>query len=186
MKSFLPTALLLLAAAVAWEAVVRVQQVPLVQLEFAVQHVDPEKELRLLRRGEVRGRRLDTSTLRRLRDQPFALLLEMERLARGAAHGAEGEEDEREWVGIAFRVERTVLLTPRDDVREVLAVPDAAFADAAQRGAHQRAVVRRLHDDRRIPARRRRQKHVFRPDRTKPRARPSPCIQASYSSCTAH
>jgi twitching motility protein PilI len=64
-----------------------------------------------------------TSTLRRLRDQPFALLLEMERRARGAARGVDGDEAGREWVGIAFRVERTVMLTPREDVREVLRVP---------------------------------------------------------------
>jgi len=74
----------------------------------------------------------ETSTLRRLRDQPFALLLEMERLARGAAQGAEGEEADREWVGIAFRVERTVLLTPRDDVREVLRVPPVTRVPGAR------------------------------------------------------
>jgi twitching motility protein PilI len=74
----------------------------------------------------------EMSPLRRLRDQPFALLLEMERRAQGARTGAERDESGREWVGIAFRVDRAVLLTPRDDVREVLRVPPVTRVPGAR------------------------------------------------------
>ena len=73
-----------------------------------------------------------TSTLRRLRDQPFALLLEMERRAHGARPGDDVDEAGREWVGIAFRVGRTVLLTPREDVREVLRIPSVTRVPGAR------------------------------------------------------
>jgi twitching motility protein PilI len=75
---------------------------------------------------------VETSPLRRLRDQPFALLLEMERRAQGARGGTEHDESAREWVGIAFRVDRTVLLTPRDDVREVMRVPPVTRVPGAR------------------------------------------------------
>jgi twitching motility protein PilI len=84
----------------------------------------------------------EKSTLRRLRDQPFVLLMEMERRARGAGLGIEGDEAGREWVGIAFRVERTVLLTPRDEVREVLRVPSVTRVPGARHWVRGLANVR--------------------------------------------
>jgi twitching motility protein PilI len=63
--------------------------------------------------------------LRALADQPFALLLELERRARVAlsASGAQTEGND-EWVGIAFRLGSEQFIASRDDVREVMPLPD--------------------------------------------------------------
>jgi twitching motility protein PilI len=64
--------------------------------------------------------------LRSLADQPFALLLELERRARDAmsAAGQPGDAAE-EWVGIAFRIGSESFVASRSDVREVMPIPDS-------------------------------------------------------------
>lgn len=68
----------------------------------------------------------DTSvaTLRALRDKPFELLRELERLARVALTG-QGRDaaNEREWVGVAFRMSSENFLVAREETREVLGYP---------------------------------------------------------------
>src|ERR1700741_4637396 len=65
-----------------------------------------------------------TPTLRSLRDKPFELLRELERLARAAAV-AQGRDaaNEREWVGGAFRMGSENFLVAREETREVLGYP---------------------------------------------------------------
>lgn len=65
-----------------------------------------------------------TPALKSLRDKPFELLRELERLARLAAT-AQGRDsaNEREWVGIAFRMSSESFLVARDETREVLSFP---------------------------------------------------------------
>lgn len=72
------------------------------------------------------GRQDDGATvdLADLREQPFELLLEMQRRARAAAirsGGAAGGD----WVGLAFRLGEDYFVAPREDLREVLPWPDA-------------------------------------------------------------
>ncbi|MDX1561495.1 MAG: chemotaxis protein CheW [Gammaproteobacteria bacterium] len=64
-------------------------------------------------------------SLRELIDEPFALLLEMERRAK-AAMASRGGADEaaEEWIGVAFRLGPQVFVTSRADVREVLPAPE--------------------------------------------------------------
>ena len=59
-----------------------------------------------------------------LRDKPFELLRELERLARAALTG-QGRDaaSEREWVGVAFRVSSENFLVAREETREVLGFP---------------------------------------------------------------
>lgn len=65
-----------------------------------------------------------TATLRNLRDKPFELLREIERLARIALTG-QGRDaaSEREWVGVAFRLSSESFLVAREETREVLGFP---------------------------------------------------------------
>ena len=64
------------------------------------------------------------ATLRSLRDKPFELLRELERLARVALSGQGRDADnEREWVGIAFRMSSENFLVAREETREVLGFP---------------------------------------------------------------
>src|SRR5262245_10415708 len=65
-----------------------------------------------------------SAALRSLRDKPFELLLELERLARTALTG-QGRDaaSEREWVGVAFRMSAENFLVARDETREVLGFP---------------------------------------------------------------
>ena len=63
------------------------------------------------------------SQLRALRDQPYALLLELERLGRVAASGGKQGPSGREWVGVAFRLGADTFLVAREEPREVLAAP---------------------------------------------------------------
>jgi twitching motility protein PilI len=62
--------------------------------------------------------------LRQLRDKPFELLRELERLARAALRG-QGQDaaGEREWVGVAFRLSAESFLVAREETREVLGFP---------------------------------------------------------------
>lgn len=64
------------------------------------------------------------ATLRSLRDKPFELLRELERLARTALTG-QGRDaaNEREWVGVAFRMSSENFLVAREETREVLGYP---------------------------------------------------------------
>jgi twitching motility protein PilI len=64
--------------------------------------------------------------LRSLRDKPFELLREIERLTRAALSG-QGDEaaDGREWVGVAFRLGTESFLVAREETREVLGFPAA-------------------------------------------------------------
>ncbi len=64
--------------------------------------------------------------LRALAEQPFELLREMERRARTAVsgHGTAGDTPS-EWVGVGFRMGGEQFVASRDDVREVLMVPES-------------------------------------------------------------
>jgi len=62
--------------------------------------------------------------LRALRDRPFDLLRELERLSKAALAGARGDDvDAEEWVGIGFRIGDEQFIVARDEIREVLMVP---------------------------------------------------------------
>lgn len=62
--------------------------------------------------------------LKSLREKPFELLRELERLARQALTG-QGRDaaNEREWVGVAFRLSAENFLVAREETREVLGFP---------------------------------------------------------------
>lgn len=63
-------------------------------------------------------------TLKELIDDPFALLLELERRAKEAvARGRGTDETVEEWIGVAFRLGSENFVTARADVREVLPLP---------------------------------------------------------------
>lgn len=63
--------------------------------------------------------------LEALVEQPFDLLQEMERRSRIAIAGKGGGELPAEWVGIGFRIGQEQFLADRNQVREVLMMPDA-------------------------------------------------------------
>jgi twitching motility protein PilI len=66
-----------------------------------------------------------TTSLRSLRDKPFELLREIERLTRAALSGQGNEAaDGREWVGVAFRLGTESFLVAREETREVLGFPN--------------------------------------------------------------
>jgi twitching motility protein PilI len=67
---------------------------------------------------------MSSAALRSLRDKPFELLRELERLARTALSG-QGRDigGEREWVGVAFRLSAENFLVAREETREVLGFP---------------------------------------------------------------
>ncbi|HEX7114921.1 MAG TPA: chemotaxis protein CheW [Steroidobacter sp.] len=64
------------------------------------------------------------STLRTLRDKPFELLRQLERLARAALTG-QGRDlgSEREWIGVAFRLSAENFLVAREETASVLSFP---------------------------------------------------------------
>jgi len=59
-----------------------------------------------------------------LTQQPFALLREMERRSRSAVAGKTTGEIAEEWVGIGFRIGQENFVANRDQVREVLMLPE--------------------------------------------------------------
>lgn len=74
----------------------------------------------------------EVTDLRSLRETPFELLRELERrsLSSGAAGAAvSGQGD---WVGIGIRVGESLMLVPREEVREVLEYPDITRVPGAQ------------------------------------------------------
>lgn len=65
-----------------------------------------------------------TAHLKTLRDQPFQLLVELEKRGRAiSAAGAKETPAAREWVGVALRMAGEMYLVARDETREVLAMP---------------------------------------------------------------
>jgi len=58
-------------------------------------------------------------------EQPFELLLEMERRSRAAIAGQSGAEQASEWVGIGLRIGDERFIADRNQVREVLMLPTA-------------------------------------------------------------
>ena len=63
--------------------------------------------------------------LRSLKQHPFDLLQELESRSKAALAGAKGEAvDVEEWVGIGFRLADESFIVARDNIREVLMVPD--------------------------------------------------------------
>ena len=65
-----------------------------------------------------------TAALKALRDKPFELLRELEKLARAALTGqGRNAANEHEWVGVAFRVSAENFLVAREETREVLGFP---------------------------------------------------------------
>lgn len=64
--------------------------------------------------------------LRALREHPFELLRELERRARVALTGSPGDDaSAEEWVGIGLRLGGERFVVARDDVREVLMLPQS-------------------------------------------------------------
>lgn len=73
------------------------------------------------------------SALLELRERPFELLLELERRSRIAASGRGQESGQQEeWVGVGFRVGRTLLVASREEVREVLIWPGVTTLPGAK------------------------------------------------------
>jgi twitching motility protein PilI len=66
-----------------------------------------------------------TPQLAALVEQPFELLQELERRSRKAFAGKGSEGMPDEWVGIGFRIGEEQFVASRDQVREVLMLPDA-------------------------------------------------------------
>lgn len=63
------------------------------------------------------------TTLRSLAQEPFKLLLEMERRCRAAVAGHAEEAVEQEWVGIGIRLSGERFVIDRQQTREVLTYP---------------------------------------------------------------
>jgi len=58
-------------------------------------------------------------------EQPFALLQEMEHRSRAAHAGYGAGVGPSEWVGVGFRIGEELFVADREQVREVLMLPDA-------------------------------------------------------------
>jgi twitching motility protein PilI len=65
-----------------------------------------------------------TPELAALVDQPFELLREMERRSRAAVAGKGAGEIPEEWVGVGFRIGQENFVADRNQVREVLMLPE--------------------------------------------------------------
>ena len=65
-----------------------------------------------------------TPDLATLVKQPFELLAEIERRSRQAHAGQAGASATAEWVGVGFRIGEEQFVAARDQVREVLMLPD--------------------------------------------------------------
>jgi twitching motility protein PilI len=57
-------------------------------------------------------------------EQPFELLQELERRSRAAIAGKSTDELTTEWVGVGFRIGQEQFVASRDQVREVLMMPE--------------------------------------------------------------
>ena len=57
-------------------------------------------------------------------EQPFELLREIERRSRAAHSGKAGGDSPSEWVGVGFRIGEEQFVAKREQVREVLMLPD--------------------------------------------------------------
>jgi len=69
---------------------------------------------------------MSTATdLAALVEQPFELLRELERRSRAAVAGKGTGDMSEEWVGIGFRLGQENFVADRDQVREVLMLPEA-------------------------------------------------------------
>ncbi len=66
----------------------------------------------------------DAADLTALIDTPFELLQELERRSRIALAGKDSGEVPTEWVGVGFRIGEEQFVASRDEVREVLMLPD--------------------------------------------------------------
>ncbi|MFQ5982310.1 MAG: chemotaxis protein CheW [Woeseiaceae bacterium] len=66
-----------------------------------------------------------STDLAALVEQPFELLQELERRSRAALAGKGTAELPAEWVGIGFRMGQEQFVAGRDEVREVLMLPDS-------------------------------------------------------------
>lgn len=58
-------------------------------------------------------------------EQPFDLLLELERRSRAALAGKGTDDLSTEWVGVGFRIGQEQFVANRDEVREVLMLPES-------------------------------------------------------------
>jgi twitching motility protein PilI len=63
------------------------------------------------------------ASLKLLRDQPFELLLELEKRAKAAAAGARDAAAGTAWIGVAFRLGGETFLVARDEAREIMGLP---------------------------------------------------------------
>ncbi|MDH3337548.1 MAG: chemotaxis protein CheW [Gammaproteobacteria bacterium] len=66
----------------------------------------------------------ESAELAALVKQPFELLAEMERRSRQALSGLGSGTAPEEWVGVGFRIGEEHFVSGRDQVREVLMLPD--------------------------------------------------------------
>lgn len=67
-----------------------------------------------------------SSSLKQLRDRPFELLAELDRMGLVVSSGnAAQAAASREWVGVALRMAGELYLIAREETREVLAVPSS-------------------------------------------------------------
>ncbi|MEE8094141.1 MAG: chemotaxis protein CheW [Gammaproteobacteria bacterium] len=63
-------------------------------------------------------------TLSALSDRPFELLIALEQRARAVIANREGRDEQvEEWIGVGFRLGQERFVTARNNVREVLSVP---------------------------------------------------------------
>ena len=67
----------------------------------------------------------DPVDLTKLVEQPFELLAEIERRSRQAHSGEGAGSMPAEWVGVGFRIGEEQFVATRDQVREVLMLPDS-------------------------------------------------------------
>jgi len=67
----------------------------------------------------------NSGDLAALVEQPFELLAEIERRGRRAHLGEDSDASAAEWVGVAFRIGEEQFVAHRDQVREVLMLPES-------------------------------------------------------------
>jgi len=65
-----------------------------------------------------------SADLAALIEQPFDLLQELERRSRAAVAGISTDEMSTEWVGVGFRIGQEQFVASREQVREVLMLPE--------------------------------------------------------------